>query len=476
MSAAVALAGLGVALYFWENSGWCVPGGARQFLIWADQIAGGGSLDPAIAQRDVGYPLLLALSGWPWTRSLQGIVAIQVAMAAIMPILAYTCILPFNRAVAVCVGVAAAFSLGPVFYMKMIHHDQAYVFWVLATGTALIAFIATNKGKYLYLFTGCCLAATLTRPAGVLLFPLLLAVAFWASRPRLIRHFVAVMLIFIAAIACYHEYRQHLFGDASYTGAQLFYNPYMNARDYHVRLDPSANPALARLDGDLAVALADPKFLADHVGAEPPEAAAALFDGVSPERIWAEPNWEYFMLLSDAEADDHVLLGAAVALMAAHPVMVARYTARNFLLFLFDPGWAHSRYNALPLNYGGLDFLPGVSAIADVERGVIGPLAVAEASALPHPFLFITPLWKAGYKLGVPAGMVLVLAGWVAVAWRRPSRAFVAAFAIVTALILYEAAITGLFAEPSYRYADFVITLRVLAAGFGVCAMWGIVL
>lgn len=466
-----AAVGVAVALYFAVYGGWCVPGGARQFFQWADQIVGGGPLDPAIAQRDVGYPLLLVLSGWPWTHSLYGIVAIQLGFSALMPVLVTLALLPFNRFGAMLTGVAAALSLGPVYYAKMIHHDEAYVFWVLATATALSAFIATKRYRYLYLFAGVCLLATLTRPAGMLLFPVLLGLAWWYGDWRS-PHFVVAGLLFAAAIIGYRDYRHWLFGEAGYTGAQVFYNPYMNARDYGVRLDPRGGPALIRLDADLRAALARPEFLADHRAIEPPDFAAWMFAGDIAERVWAEPNWEYFTLLCDAEAADRVLLDAGMELAAAHPLMTARYTLRNLWLFLVNPGWQHSRYNVQRLNYGGLDFLPAINGPPDrYERAVLGEAATDLTPARIPEWLVVS--WKAACKLGVPLGMLLVAAAWLRISATRVSAPLVAAFAVVTLLILYEAAVSSVFAEPSYRYANFIITLRVLASGFAAVVLLG---
>src|ERR1700758_3592855 len=64
-----------------------VPGGAQHFIDWADILVTGGRANPDIAQRDIGYPLLLVLGGYPFTHSFVGITLINAAFAVLMPLL-----------------------------------------------------------------------------------------------------------------------------------------------------------------------------------------------------------------------------------------------------------------------------------------------------------------------------------------------------------------------------------------------------
>ena len=91
--------------------------------------------------------------------------------------------------------------------------------------------------RYLYFFTFACLAASVSRPAGNLLFPLFLILAFFAGpRPRVLRHYLISLLIFASLTAAYQWHRYVVFdvrnqpSMPSYTGQQVFYNLYLNSQ------------------------------------------------------------------------------------------------------------------------------------------------------------------------------------------------------------------------------------------------------
>ena len=65
------------------------PGGAGQFIKYADAIVHGTTLPPDVAARDAGYPLLIILSGYLPSHSFIPLLLIQAGFAILLPIAVY---------------------------------------------------------------------------------------------------------------------------------------------------------------------------------------------------------------------------------------------------------------------------------------------------------------------------------------------------------------------------------------------------
>src|SRR5829696_914335 len=65
----ILIVGILITSFFLFVGNYFVPGGANHFTIWAEALTEGKTLLPHYAQRDVGYPLLLLLSGYTLTGS-----------------------------------------------------------------------------------------------------------------------------------------------------------------------------------------------------------------------------------------------------------------------------------------------------------------------------------------------------------------------------------------------------------------------
>ena len=175
----------------------------------------------------------------------------------------------------------------------------------------------------------------------------------------------------------------------SYTGQQVFYNLYINSGEYGIRLRPSLGPAMQELHATLKKAFGPnvktAKFAKKYIiGPIPKEFADKEVLAYSSEqlldRVFRAPNWEYFMLLSEAEPDDQVFLRAALEIAEAYPTLCpALYTAKcaNDVL---HPGYAHTRYNTHPFGPIYLYFLPDAGGVVDKK---IAPRALREAQFVP---------------------------------------------------------------------------------------------
>ena len=220
---------LAATFFLFAGKTW-LPGGAFQFMRYADAIVHGTTLPPDIAQRDAGYPLLIILSGFPFSQSLIPLFLIQAGFAILLPLLVYESLQRLSPRTAFYAGLASILMLSPFYFMKMIHHDQTYIFFSMLILCSLLIFVQTKRFKFLYLFTIFAIYASVVRPAGNALFPLFLIVSYIAVRGG-IAHYAACSIIFAAFLAGYAWHRHVIFDVAhaqatpSYTGAQSFSQP-----------------------------------------------------------------------------------------------------------------------------------------------------------------------------------------------------------------------------------------------------------
>jgi hypothetical protein len=505
--AKLALLGTLLAVFFLFAGKVWFPGGADQFMRYAEAIAHGTTLTPNFAQRDAGYPLLILLSGYPWLHSLIPVFLFQAGFAIAMPLLVYESIRRLSPTPAFYAGLAGVVSLSPFLFMKMIHHDQSYIFFSVLMLCPLMIFVQTKRVRFLYLFTIAAMCASVTRPAGNALFPLFLIVSYIVVRGRAL-HYLVCAAAFVTFMAGYSWHRHVIFdltdihAAPSYTGAQAFYNPYVNTLDYGIRLSPDdVGPnfalALTTLRDRLQPSPKDSPFMRQHYLGSPAEDefAAANMASFTPdqliEQILARPNYEYYTLICEAN-NDRVLLRAALEIARAHPAMMLRYPARNLFHFIFEPGYSHTRYNFKPFSPVGLVFFPSQSPVA----GDVSSLPAQAARELnfdslgPRPALLdwllttVQELWLNLYRTEAAILAYLMAATWaVAVIgltgfdrlWARRKnpvdRALVASIVMTSLVFIYNAAVTAVFAEPDFRYREMVDLQAILIAGLGLVSI-----
>jgi hypothetical protein len=506
----VALLAIAITIFFLFTGTYWYPGGASHFLAYADAILHGQKLSAEIAQRDIGYPLLLLLGGYEIWNSVIGITLIQAAFAILMPILVYYSLVGTSPTIAFYAGILSALSLAPVYFLKWIHHDQTYMFFMMLVIAMLAVFLQSREYRFLYFFTFAAIAASFSRPAGNLLFPIVLGVAYVTVRGRIL-HYLACVVIFVVVAAIYQWHRYEIFdmrhqpSVPSYTGQQVFYNLYVNSGEFGIRLSPDLGPAMRqiteKLREQLRPDLRESKFIQAATGQYPAEFASTYLWPYTPDQlvqqIFATPNYEYYMLLGSADPNDQSYLRASWEIAQAHPLYVLQFSARNMLKYLFDPGYGHTRYNARPYHKGGLEFIP---AMGEISNPASAPeRAVREMRYLPlreqRPsvqlaFQTIMDFWKLYFAEVVRITSVLMVIAWAGVLFQFscllaprtrlcqsfmfPGRDSIVASIIASSIfLLYNAAVTAAFAEANYRYFHFSELLRILISAFAVVLLTG---
>src|SRR5450830_684854 len=125
----LALISMLFTVFFLFTAGYHFPGGASHYPDWAEAIVRGTTLPPSHAQREVGFPLLYILGGFPFTHSFIGITLILASFAVLIPVLVYLSLVWASPTIAFYMGLACIISLSPVTYLKFFYPDQADMFF-----------------------------------------------------------------------------------------------------------------------------------------------------------------------------------------------------------------------------------------------------------------------------------------------------------------------------------------------------------
>ncbi len=499
------------ATCFLFTAGYHFPGGASHYPNWALSIVNGTKLTPDVAQREVGLPLLYVISGFPFWKSFIGITLIFGALAVITPLLVYWAVAWASPTIAYYTGLVCIFSLAPFTYMKFLYPDQLYMCVNLLAITLLVGYLWSGKVHFLYCFTLAAVAASFTRTAGNLMFPVLLAIAFFTVKGRY-RHYLACALIFVTAAGAYQWHRYEIFdmrnqpSKPSGMGMQMLYSTYLYLGDFGYRLSPDIGPNTKRLfermREELRPTVRDSPLIKKRLGDSPPEFMEKYFYALTPEqlieKIATQPNEEYYWnVVSVVDTNDQFSLEVAKEIARAYPWYIVRYGMRNLWHAVFDPGYATTRYNTLGFIKTGGEFPPGSAGWGvRSEDPVIqyGQRAAREMEYFPlkersaaiqhlfasvegrflkyfHTYVWLTsvPIFLAwiGALLGLLCAlfprtrMCRVMTGTGALKITAPVIA-------ATALLIYEDLATALFSQPVYRYFHMTEPWRLVIGGFGM--------
>ena len=506
------------ATFFLFTSKLYLPGGAASFIFYADAIVQNTTLSSSSGafQRDAGYPLLIILSGYPFLHSLILLLIIQAAFAVVLPLLIFESLRRLAPLIAFYVSLASMLALSPYLFIKMIHHDQSYIFFEMLTLCMTLVFVQTKQIRYLYLMAFAAMFTSVVRPAGNLLFPTLIVGSYLVTRGKF-RHYFTCVALFAIALGAYGWHRhlivdvKNVVGTPSYTGAQMFYNPYVNSLDYGVRLWPqTVGPNFAHVFNDLREALGEneAKFIQNsYVGADEAAAVFARENMLSftpdqlIDRMIESPNYEYYSLLWAANYDDRIMLRAAWEIVRSHPSLVLRYTARNLLHFLFNPGYEHSRYNLDPFGPDDLAFVPSVEVVAPDAIVGMSPRAVREIrfiNSVKQPWIaeslfgWLEELWLEHYQTYLALLSLFICVAWGATVaafarhasalWSKSSgdaskkyflfpNGLIPSIVLASLLLCYDALLTALFVEPDFRYRQLADCEAIVLAGLGVISL-----
>src|ERR1700722_780742 len=135
------------ATFFLFTAKLYLPGGAQSFIFYANAIVQNTILDSNsdVFQRDVGYPLLIIFSGYPFLHSFIVLLIIQAAFAVVLPLLVFESLRRLAPLAAFYTSLASILALSPFLFIKMIHHDQSYIFFEMLTLCITLVFVQTKQ-------------------------------------------------------------------------------------------------------------------------------------------------------------------------------------------------------------------------------------------------------------------------------------------------------------------------------------------
>lgn len=247
--AAILTMSVSVGFFYFCTSSIHFAGGGSHFLDWALALTGDRNFNPDdLAQRDIGFSLVLLLSGFTITKSFNGIIGIQLVFAILMPIIVFLILYDFNEKVAFIASFASIITLSPFVLIKFVYHDQTYIFFMLLSSYFLLAYIKEeNKNTFLYLFTMVILFASYSRSAGNYIYPILLLITYFLKRNN-VKYYLISLIIFGVGFSIYMVHRKDMFGEGggrSGMGLQSFYSTYIPLGDAEVKF--ALRPEMGRI-------------------------------------------------------------------------------------------------------------------------------------------------------------------------------------------------------------------------------------
>jgi len=432
-----------------------------------------------------------------------------------MGVLVFIALEVVSPTIAFYTGLACILTLSPFTYLKFLYPDEAYIFFNLLAVTLMIRFIQ-SKGDYrlLYFFTLVSIAASFTRTAGNLMFPVLLTIAYITVRGNL-RHYAACVLLFVLAAGLYQWHRYEIFdmrhqpSIPSGKGMQILYGTYLYMGDFGVRLSPDIGPNTKRLfermREELGTNVRSSPMIQKGFGGSPKEFMEENFYAYTPEQlieqVSTKPNEEFYRnVIMAVDTNDQFFLDVAKEIMHAHPWYVAQYSLRNLQHALFDPGYATTRYNTQGYIHTGKEYPPKDLGYGNKSEDPVyqyGQRAVNEMKYFPletapkfikKRFHSLESAYFNYFDQYVSITSILILIAWLGAIASLLARVFsptnffqimkntglaklTGPIIVVSAWVLYEDLLTSLFCQPLYRYFHMTEPVRFIIVGFGVATI-----
>jgi hypothetical protein len=440
-----------------------------------------------IHMRDILYPVLLVIAGFPFTNSFIGISIVSAAFSFLMPLLVHASVGPSMRIAAFYASLALMLSLTPYIFIKFTFHDHLFMFLLIFTFFLSMKYLRSKQAITLQFATIASVLTGLARPAANLFPPCLLVTLFiMDAKPKNIWRYVIGIVVILAASAHLLASKSGV-SESSYTGRQLLYNLYVNSRDFNVKIDASLGPATARLfevlqnlpERPMESAAFSEWVRRNRVIGISEASIEKQFTSVSRDELIANifnsPNPDYYEFLCYMEHDDRTYLRASLEVIAKYPSYPLLYTLRNAWLFMWTPGYFRGRNNVeyIGLHRSGNEFLP-FHRSAGPTNG-LAPRSLREIGHEPLETEFrflkrftsaIENYWLTYYAPINQIMMILVFLGAITSFFTgRDARV---CFWLAAMFWGYHVGITASLAEGAYRYHFMVAPLFIICAALGL--------
>ena len=437
-----------------------------------------------------GYPLLIALTGFPWTGSLWPLVLVQATFAAIIPWLAFKTFAVFDRTAGIAAGFVCLVTLTPFFFQNTFFHEEMFLFFGFLSIALASLFFANRRPKFIYFSLASASIAYFTQPA-VIGFVVGCAGAFtlFVLYHRMtLKHVAAALGIFIVltiAFSKLQDLRHHV--HRAHIGRQLFFNTYLRSAPYG-GFDIST-PAGAELRRQLLAFFAESfagsafndalPFIEARIGDDYQE-LFGQYVGRSAElvdRMFARPNKEYFEVFYDlpdkypGAFSDELFFRASLSYIYRHPIIAFRYTLGNFVDLTIGRPWSCVGRAPFPNCRAreNISFYPAELHQVVLTSGRMPDRAynflisrIAPGALVQSADIF----WRQNYRKLQILSLTFMFLGWVASVWKAArSRWTLGAFVVA---YVSNVLVFSFLVEPQFRYQVTTIAMCAFAAGAGI--------
>jgi hypothetical protein len=445
-----------------------------------------------------GYPLLIALTGFPVTGSVVPLLIVQAAFAAFTPWLALKAFARSDRRMGVVAGIVCLASLTPFFFQNKFYHDGTGLFFGFLSIAFASIFFTGRCARYIYLSLASATFAYFVQPAMIgFVIGCAGAFTFFALYDRQqLKHVVAALGILVALVVASSALQKwSLRHDGSTAlgeqlGRRLFSNVYLEGMPYGKLRGAAADKLraeLSRFFGSSSDAIGP--YVAARLGNQGEEYQDLFgqYEGRGADlvdRIFAQPNRQYFEVLWDLPdmpngvADD-VFLRAALAFIYQHPGVVLAYLWENLVDLTVGLPWTCRGHDVFPTckQPQGIYYYPTLSHGVVLARGDMPEKAYSFLTSREGSRgLFMRAAdaaWQWIYRDLRSILLASMLIGWLASFWgtrelRWTLGAFVGAYATNTLVF-------SLFVGPEFRYQIPGIAMSAFAAGPGIYAITSLI-
>lgn len=485
------------SIFFLFTSEYYFPGGANHFVDWAMLIQHGGHGYPEMAQRDIGYPLFLFITGFTFLNSFAVSTLILSFFSACIPILIYNSFGKEYRGMRFLAALATIFSLSPYLFLKMIHHDQLYIALSVTSLFTAIKFYEKPGFRWLLVASITWSAFIFTKPAANLIIAALLLsyiVSDFLNKNltrRRILFYISFLLIVASSAYAYSRYRESFFekdafgNTPSYTGQQIFYNFYVNAPSYGMRIDEMGGPETKKLLFDIkskVFTVPDSKIQgwlsANNFSKEfiklvykDPHVRDNIYNSIitCPE---ADNFWLLSYLMQDVDAP---FLRASEELAWYHPIYFLSYTAANIWRMFLGPPAAHGR---LALSCSATQDPTGIY-FPSIPGGIFGAISKKNRAELSVSTKFLgaqkflmhkfSRYWELNFLSFLRISAIFTMFGIIFIKFIPKFVRLV--FVTSLLFVLYNDGVTAAFADPMTRYIIPSIPFQLTCGVIGLYAL-----
>jgi hypothetical protein len=226
-----------VALWFAVYGGFVFFVDATSFFGYANQLF---HFRSGNYYYTLGYPLLIAITGFPVTGAVVPLLATQTAFAALTPWLAFKTFAAFERRAGIVACIVCLVSLTPFFFQNTFFHDGTGLFFGFLSTAFASMFFGVRRPRYIYLSTASATFAYFAQPA-VIGFVIAYGGAFAVFalyHSRQLKHVAVAFGIFAASIVGFSNFQKWSLRQqgsnslSSQLGRRLFFNEYLEGTPY----------------------------------------------------------------------------------------------------------------------------------------------------------------------------------------------------------------------------------------------------